>query len=420
MKQSMYNIVEKVDDGCIIYNTFTGGIIHLNNQYENKFLDTNDSDEHFIENMLRGGFWVADDVEEFSRVAEISRLARNQLNQQGFTIAPTMACNFRCPYCFEDGRRYNTMSREIAEKTTTFINNATSSNESLVISWYGGEPLLQPQLIESITKGIDNWSDRLSASIITNGFFLDERMAEFLKSYNVRHAQVTIDGPPDIHNSRRCLPNGNDTFFVILKNIAQSCDYMSISIRINLDKTNLNRADEIFEYLDDFDLCGKVSLYLATVDDINDSIPSSICLASHEFSDFEADFYSRNLRKGYTYIHLPSFNPSICGAVSKSMCVIDPSGNLYKCWNEVNDVTKSYGSVLYPETNNNLSLWQEYDFLQYDECNECKFLPICMGGCPYHAIVSNKKNCVTAKYNYKQMLCLMKRIKLEMNGQTKI
>ena len=105
-------------------------------------------------------------------------------------------------------------------------------------------------------------------------------MAIFLKEQNVTHAQVTVDGPPDIHNKRRCLPDGSDTFFKILKNISEASDFIRISIRVNIDKTNLTRADEILEYLDQFGMQRKVSLYLAAVDDINGCCNKE-CLMEH-------------------------------------------------------------------------------------------------------------------------------------------
>jgi uncharacterized protein len=59
------------------------------------------------------------------------------------TIAPTTACNFSCPYCFEKGVDVKTMTEETMKKTVSFIiDRAAITNNRVKIEWYGGEPLL--------------------------------------------------------------------------------------------------------------------------------------------------------------------------------------------------------------------------------------------------------------------------------------
>ena len=36
MKLSMFNVIERVEDGILIYNTNSGGILKLNKKYEEK------------------------------------------------------------------------------------------------------------------------------------------------------------------------------------------------------------------------------------------------------------------------------------------------------------------------------------------------------------------------------------------------
>ena len=118
------------------------------------------------------------------------------------------------------------MTQDVINKTIEYINDKTEKAKSIYISWYGGEPLLRPDIIGNITKGINREGKQYQAAIVTNGYFLDKEMAIFLKEHNVTHAQVTVDGPPDIHNRRRCLPDGSDTFFKILKNVLEASGYL--------------------------------------------------------------------------------------------------------------------------------------------------------------------------------------------------
>lgn len=75
--------------------------------------------------------------------------------------------------------------------------------------------------------------------------------------------------------------------------------------------------------------------------------------------------------------------------------VVGPLGELYKCWNDVGNLERSYGyidgrmiheAVLY-----------EYlikaDHLNDVKCNACQFFPVCDGGCPYQRIKNENSGC---------------------------
>ena len=202
MKPSEYNLFDHNENGgSTIYNTITGAVISLNEKYTRQYMNRCYSDNDFSENMKRGGFIVPDDIDEKEYILSLSNRLRNgNSDDYGFTIAPTISCNFRCPYCFEEGHKYNTMTQDVVIKTIEFINKKTEKAKSIHVSWYGGEPLLRPDIIGSITKEINREGKHYQAAIVTNGYFLDKKMAIFLKEQNVTHAQVTVDGPPDIHN----------------------------------------------------------------------------------------------------------------------------------------------------------------------------------------------------------------------------
>lgn len=56
-------------------------------------------------------------------------------------IVPTTACNFGCPYCFESKKKYKTIDEENINNLIEFILSKKSSKQ-LMLTWYGGEPLL--------------------------------------------------------------------------------------------------------------------------------------------------------------------------------------------------------------------------------------------------------------------------------------
>lgn len=105
---SKFNVVLGVNEGTLIMNTRSGGILLLNQEYteklrgiqESKYVDAED----LVDELRRGGMLIEDDRDEHAELILQSRAVRFSNTSLGLTIAPTMACNFCCPYCYEKGR----------------------------------------------------------------------------------------------------------------------------------------------------------------------------------------------------------------------------------------------------------------------------------------------------------------------------
>lgn len=53
----------------------------------------------------------------------------------------------------------------------------------------------------------------------------------------------------------------------------------------------------------------------------------------------------RNEGKGCSFVSLPSRNTFMCGAVSVNSWLIDANGDLYKCWDDVGDLSETIGNL---------------------------------------------------------------------------
>ena len=104
-----------------------------------------------------------------------------------------------------------------------------------------------------------------SASIITNGYLLTKEVAEKLKEYHVRSAQITVDGPKEIHDTRRPMANGQGTYDVIMEHLVETKGILPINLRINVDYDNVAAADQVVETLREKDLLQSVHPYLGLV-----------------------------------------------------------------------------------------------------------------------------------------------------------
>ncbi len=128
----------------------------------------------------------------------------------------TENCNLRCTYCFEGKTRCvnKYMSKETAFKTVDFLFNQAIENDAddIHITFFGGEPMLCPELMTDIIHYAEKQSKgngkKAKYSIITNGTIYNEKVEKFLdvwRSYNNNRLdiQLSIDGIPEIQDINR-------------------------------------------------------------------------------------------------------------------------------------------------------------------------------------------------------------------------
>lgn len=409
---SKYNIIENFKDKTIIYNTLSTGILNLNKEYSSH-LDKMITHGIFektdlVNELIKGGMLYKEYIDEVGLININSLKSRFNETTALYTIAPTMECNFKCDYCFEQGKRYNTMSDKVMKDTIDFIVDKSINAESVEITWYGGEPLIAIDKIEKITNEILNRLNKnvkYNAGIVTNGFLLSKENAILLKKLGITRTQITLDGSMSTHDKRRPLLSGKGSYSKIIKNIEECCDILDIVIRINVDKRNSEEYIEILNELENLKVLNKVELYIAPVESINDIASNKTCFNEKEFAKKQIEFLNALKEKNIKIKNTIGTNLSICGAVSANSLLIDPLGDIYKCWNDVSNQKKSIGNILDKSSINNEHIkWLNYNPLNKEECKECKLLPVCMGGCPYRALNSSKLQCDVQKYNLRNKL----------------
>lgn len=243
MKESEFNVIEENDvNGITIYNTRSGGVLDLDAAHMNKLnlfrKGAAALDGDFEEALKIGGMLVDDDVDERRLLMLESLSARFANDYLGLTIAPTLACNFRCPYCYEKGCSHPTMSEETMTDVATFVRSGYSGINDLHVDWYGGEPLLCVDMIERLTKelrGAIRPGATYSAGMVTNGYLLTREIAQKLADCQVGSVQITIDGSKRDHDSRRVPADGRPTYDAIIDNIISCADVLQITIRVNVE-----------------------------------------------------------------------------------------------------------------------------------------------------------------------------------------
>ncbi len=415
MKASRYNIIFEYNGKKMAFNSRSCALAEVDEDFfkilNNPPVDGNSGNTNLIESMKSGSYIVEDDFDELENLKMISFSGKFGNKGLGLVIAPTLSCNFACPYCYENPSK-GVMSPEVQQALLDLAENTAKSKLGVSVTWYGGEPLIAKDVVFSMSeKFIDicrKYGVNYTASIITNGYLIDDEIVESMVKARILDAQVTLDGPEDVHNSRRKLKvdNGEGTFNRIVHNIKKLVNKnINVDIRVNIDKTNSETVEGLLDVLkgNQLDKCDVNFGHVRPYTSVCNSILSN-CLNVEEYANTDVKLQNILRQKGFGssgYPHYPGTKSNYCCADSLSSFVVDPKGNMYKCWNDVGNVSRKVGNVLDKESYFNslhtkYMLWSPFKF---KACEECNILPICMGGCPYEGLKKGSPDCEKWRYS---------------------
>jgi uncharacterized protein len=349
------------------------------------------------ERLISAGCLVPVDEDEVRALRLEREAARRDPGSLSLTVAPTMQCNFRCTYCFEEHRAEH-MSDEVAVALVDLVRLRAGSAKSISVSWFGGEPLLSLGVIERVQRGFDEIAAARSIpsnkSLITNGYLLRGDVISRLRAMGTwDYIQVTLDGAPLIHDGRRILVSGAATWRRVVENVRNCLDGgLPVVIRMNIDTGNVDGIKEAIGLLADEGVLPRASVYLGSIISSTPecSHKAADVMARKQFATAQLSLQRHLLALGFpSGVSLPAPTCVLCTADKEAGLVVAPTGRLFKCWNEIHlDDAHAVGHLLQPQTDlqrGNLAAWERYDPFEKAGCRECHALPVCMGGCPWEA-----------------------------------
>lgn len=267
-------------------------------------------------------------------------------------LFPTEQCNFRCTYCYEDfeiGR----MSPGVVRGVKALLDARIDSLTSLVVSWFGGEPLLAPDIIRSISEHIQSRAhDALDyqANITTNGYLLSAERFEELLDCGIGVFQISLDGYGDAHDRTRQRADGAGTFNRIWDNLkaiqrSQRQDF-SILLRVHFFPDNRADLEELARALNQqFRNDARFRIYFKDVGKLggpNDASFSTYTSAECRATKAQLDRLVQNKDQVYS---LDAGRPYVCYAAHANSIAIRADGSLAKCTVALNDSRNHLGRI---------------------------------------------------------------------------
>ncbi len=410
MRYSIFNVYvrDELSECVLIKNMLSGAIVsvpsalfdaiprgteNIDGQLASYCFDPTD--------LSSNGILVSQDLDEANSWREQLLKTRNK-EAHCFVLhfLPTIQCQLRCRYCFENGvDRGLPMKPETVLATLKWVDEYLScfpEIDEFRMVLFGGEPLLRSDIgIDAIARvqaicldrQIEFWTE-----IVTNGELLTEVIAKKLSQYNWRRAQITLDGPEVVHNARRPGVNGRSTFERITENIRMllTTDYiLKVDVRLSFDGTN---CDEVITFLDElarFPNTNRINLSLGL---ITDTFVYQGDRNDHLVAQKALGFWAKAKSLGFVIPEDYVAGP-LCVAVAKHAAVVQPDGNLQKCFAASGRSQYNFGSVR--STLDTYTQDERYEqWGRTDDCiaEKCAFLPVCGGGCPQDAIVASNSD----------------------------
>jgi len=426
MKISTFTyIFESKKHGALIYNSMTNAFAKLNKPLFDFILQAKDNpvilkdiDKETLLKLKNAKIVVDknDELNQFYQKRLLYYSHAFSTSTLSLTIAPTTACNFACPYCYEEGIKPKTMNDRVINNLIRFIKKHDGI-KGLGINWYGGEPLLAIDKIEIILNEIKKIDVKIiDHGMVTNGYYLNEKNQDFIIKNFFKYIQVTLDGSSShIHNERRFLKSsGEGTWDTILSNLdifLKKNHNIRVNLRCNIDNKNQEEFLKLKQQLiKRWDNDNRINIYpgILTIHDSNDK------RCSYMTGDDVSKFYLNLNEKEKSSAYF-NFDYASCGATHINSYVVGPEGELYKCWNDIGKKDMIIGYLdenkeTMNESNIILSQYLGGPTLMDDpECRKCPLFFVCFGGCPWERIkntMGGKKNnlCDYRKNNLEKFL----------------
>lgn len=139
----------------------------------------------------------------------------------------TQSCNLRCKYCSYSGNYDNRvhdnkrMSKETAFRAIDFLFAHSVDRDRVSLGFYGGEPLLELNLIKECVEYAKKKSvgKELMFNMTSNATLITDDVLEYLYD-NKFSLTISLDGDRHAHNKNRVFAaNNNGTFDVVMKTL---------------------------------------------------------------------------------------------------------------------------------------------------------------------------------------------------------
>jgi uncharacterized protein len=155
------------------------------------------------------------------------------------------------------------MPLSVASKVVDFAYSRTPPEEKVEVGFFGGEPLLEFDLVQRIAELFESHpafdACRVPMTLVTNGTIFSTEIADFLNAHNIGMG-ISCDGPPEIQDANRRFPSGGGTGALVETTIRRALEaFSAVMVNAVYDPRTLEELPRTIDY---FSELGVRQIYL--------------------------------------------------------------------------------------------------------------------------------------------------------------
>ncbi|MCP4134749.1 MAG: radical SAM protein [bacterium] len=313
-------------------------------------------------------------------------------------LSLTDFCNLRCDYCYyRHNHAQKDSTKEIIAAAIDFFRELSQKRgqDYLNITFFGGEPLLKPDLIhyaidycESYTLQDEYQNFNFNFAINTNGTLFTKELLDYFDEKSVS-IFLSLDGPEQAHDAARKCANREGSFGLIapwLERLAK--------MNASLQKAILPETVESIANSVKFFLAEGFTSIVLTPDYSAPWTMEKFELLEKEYRKL-AKLYRKQWNRGnYIYINLledkiklhvtgESIRETSCN-IGKENFAVSAQGDIFPCVRFVNNDKENpclMGHVKEGFYEKPLRQIEEYHTKEKPQCSDCTIRERCMGNC---------------------------------------
>lgn len=323
----------------------------------------------------------------------------------------TQNCNLQCIYCYGDGGEYDGkgfMTFKTAKDSIDWLIIQSNGEKRLVVTFFGGEPLLNFRLIKKIVEysriKAKEYDKEILFTITTNGTLLDEEKQKYLIENNIT-AVLSIDGNLLALNKNRPWKDKKHNHKITIENVKNYLNKKDgkVTARATITKYNSNLS-EVGNYLGELGFRNIYMTYAAIPNEkkikyqtnvevtLNDQLnifeylenlaenTISLLKKREEIIDKSILIYVKRLyQRGKRNFY--------CG-VGRGLVGISKTGEIYPCHRFVGVKDFLMGNIQNVNSFNN-GFYLNNRGIESEICNKCWVRYFCGGGCIYESLMES-------------------------------
>jgi len=373
----IYLMEQEISDGYLVENLLTRELVLLTKTEYNLFKNVH-FNEKFMKFFVQHWFYIPEKISEKSIYYILSHNIKQKRPKLGinrknmFTIFTTTDCNARCPYCYEQGIDAISMDHKVALNTAKYIESSHMNHTKIHLKWFGGEPLLNGDVINIICDYLTNSGVDFHSSITSNGYLFDKYAdKEIIEKWHLKRTQITLDGTKDFYQKTKNYVNQDKhAFEKVIANIQRLTNIgVNVVIRMNISADNEKELLSLIDYLKvtfNGNKHLKIYSYVLFNEGSQDTAPMTLSQREQACEAFKK--IEKKLSDSGFGIYGFRF-PSIC------VC-ITPTGYLTLCEHHPND--EIIGNIYEGITDcSTIKSWSNR-LPETAECITCKYYPQCI------------------------------------------